>query len=115
MRSLLFVLSALAVMGLGFWAYQENYKTQMALRNVEDVQQDIGALREELAVLRAEWAYLNRPDRLRELADLNYDRLGLLPLMPEQFGRVDQISYPTEVLAPVLNPVDVVGVLEASQ
>jgi hypothetical protein len=115
MRSMLFVLSALAVMALGFWAYQENYKTQLAIRNVEDVQQEIGSLREELAVLRAEWAYLNRPDRLQELADLNFDRLGLLPLMPEQFGRVDQISYPVEVLGPVVNPIDVVGILEASQ
>jgi hypothetical protein len=112
---MLFVLSALAVMALGFWAYQENYKTQLAIRNVEDVQQEIGSLREELAVLRAEWAYLNRPDRLQELADLNFDRLGLLPLMPEQFGRVDQISYPVEVLGPVVNPIDVVGILEASQ
>ncbi len=117
MRSMLFVLAALAVMGLGFWAYQENYKTQLALRNVEDVRRDIGALREELAVLRAEWAYLNRPDRLRELADLNFDRLGLLPLMPEQFGRVDQIAYPTEaeIVGPVINPIDVVGLLEDAQ
>lgn len=115
MRSMLFVLSAIAVMALGFWAYQENYKTQLALRNVEDVQQEIGSLREELAVLRAEWAYLNRPDRLRELADLNFDRLGLLPLRPEQFGRVDQIAYPIEVLGPVRNPIDVIGLLEVSQ
>lgn len=117
MRSMLSVLSALAVMGLAFWAYQENYRTQMALRDVEGVQQEIGTLREELAVLRAEWAYLNRPDRLRELADLNFDRLGLLPLMPEQFGRVDQIAYPTEaeVLGPVVNPIDVIGILEAAQ
>ena len=115
MRSLFFILTALAVMGLAFWAYRENYRTQDDLAEIRDLRGEIGQLRESLGVLRAEWAYLNRPDRLQELADLNFDRLGLLPLMPEQFGRVDQISYPVEVLGPVVNPIDVVGILEASQ
>jgi len=115
MRSLIFIMSALAVMGLGFWAYQENYKTQQALRDVARVQQDIGDLREELGVLRAEWAYLNRPNRLRELADINFDRLGLFPLTPEQFGRVDQIEYPTDPFDFLGGPIDVVGDLRATQ
>lgn len=115
MRALLYVLPALGVMGLALWAYQENYETQQALRDVEGLQLDIGDLREELGVLRAEWAYLNRPDRLRELADINFDRLGLLPLSPRQFGRVDQITFPPAILAPITNSVDVVGTIEVSQ
>ncbi|MGY9048328.1 hypothetical protein P775_17880 [Puniceibacterium antarcticum] len=96
MRSLLYVTTFLGMIGLAFWAYQENYKTQDALGEVQKLQRDIGAARERLAVLRAEWAYQNRPDRLRDLADTNFERLGLLPLRPSHFGRVDQVVYPPE-------------------
>jgi len=94
MKSVLYVLSAMAVMGLAFWAYNENYQTQQALKEVDRLQRDIGERREALAVLRAEWAYLNRPERLNDLVNMNFERLSLLPLTPEQFGRVDQLSYP---------------------
>ena len=94
MRPVLYVLSFLAVMALGFWAYRENYATQAALREVTDIQNEIGALRESLSIERAEWAYLNRPDRLRDLGTLNFDRLGLLPMVPAQFGVVAQIAFP---------------------
>lgn len=94
MRQILFVFSTFAVLALAYWAYHENYKTQAALEKVQALQRDIGHMREELMMLRAEWAYLNRPDRLRSLSEMNFDRLGLMPLRPEQFGRVDQIAYP---------------------
>jgi hypothetical protein len=94
MRSLLYVTTALIVMAVGFWAYRENYATQAALREVRALQTDIADLRQALALQRAEWAYLNRPDRLRELATVNFDRLGLLPLEPGQFATVAEIAYP---------------------
>jgi hypothetical protein len=34
MRPVLYVLSFLALIALGFWAYRENYATQAALREV---------------------------------------------------------------------------------
>ena len=107
MRSLFYVLTALSVIGLAFWAYHENYKTQATLSKVEDLQREIGAARERLAVLRAEWAYQNRPDRLRDLAEINFERLGLLPLRPDQFGRIDQVAYPAPPEIEITNPVDV--------
>ena len=114
MRSLLFVVSALCVMGLAYWAYQENYRTQQALRDVEKLQRAIANNRESLGILRAEWAYLNRPDRLRELVMLNFERLGLLPLSAERFGQVDQVAFPDD-LSPVLKPIDLVAGLEVQQ
>ena len=107
MRGIAYVLTALAVFGLAFWAYRENYATQQVLKETRRLQQEIGAAQVRLGVLRAEWAYLNRPDRLAELAELNFDRLGLLPLRPDQFGRIDEVSYPPEPLLPITNPVDV--------
>lgn len=114
MRSLFYVLSALAVIGLAFWAYRENYETQEALGKAESLQRQIASSRERMRVLNAEWAYLNRPDRLRDLAEINFDKLGLLPLQPYQFGRIDQVSYPPEELLPITNPIDVMN-MEAAQ
>jgi hypothetical protein len=106
MRSIAYVLAAFAVFGLAFWAYRENYATQRTLSETRQLQREIGAAQVRLSVLRAEWAYLNRPDRLRELADINFDRLGLLPLRPDQFGRVDEVSYPMVDLLPVMNAIE---------
>ena len=109
MRTFLYLTSALIVMGLAYWAYKENYRTQDSLAEVERLQREIGQMREELAVLRAEWAYLNRPDRLRDLVEMNFDRLGLLPLAPEQFARVDQIAFPDQDALDLSDSIDVVG------
>ncbi len=106
MRSLLMLLTGIAVMALAFWAYRENYSTQAELGEVRDLRDEIGRLRESLGVLNAEWAYLNRPDRLRDLADVNFDRLQLLPLDPSQFGSVDQVAYPAFERPMIGNPVD---------
>jgi hypothetical protein len=101
MRPVMVILAFLSVVALGAWAYRENYETQAALRELRALQADIVALHEGLAIQRAEWAYLNRPDRLRELAAANFDRLQLLPMDPSQFGRVVQIARPGDL--PALN------------
>lgn len=93
MRTLGYLGCIVAVMVLAFWAYRENYRTQAALAEMENVQREIGQMREDLGVLRAEWAFLNRPERLRDLVALNFDRLGLVPMDAGQFIDLDQIDY----------------------
>ena len=109
MRSLMYVVTFLSVIAAAFWAYHENYKTQAALGDAQAVRVEISEARARLAVLKAEWAYLNRPDRLRDLAEINFERLQLMPLQPDQFGRVDQIAYPKppEIDLPITDPIEV--------
>lgn len=95
MRSLLYLATALAVMALAFWAYRENYRTQAVINDMAGVQRSIAGLREDLGVLRAEWAWLNRPERLKQLVDLNFDRLRLVPLEADQFVDASQVAYPS--------------------
>lgn len=109
MKNLLYVLTAVMVFGLAFWAYRENYATQRVLNQTQTLQHEIGRAQERMSVLRAEWAYLNRPDRLLELSEINFTRLGLLPLRADQFGRVDEVSYPPDPLLAITNGVDVSG------
>ncbi|MBV0914071.1 cell division protein FtsL [Anianabacter salinae] len=113
MRPILFLLTAFAVMGLAFWAYHQNYQTKAALDAVDTLNRDIARLRDERAALRAEWAYLNRPARLSELVELNYQRLDLSPFRPDQFGRVDEIPYPLPDAVQDL-PLAITGAVDVS-
>lgn len=107
MKSVIYVLTTLCVIGLAFWAYRENYATQAVLNQTDRLHAETRNTHARLAILRAEWAYLNRPDRLRDLAELNFERLQLLPLHPDQFGQVDEVQYPALDLLPITNSVDV--------
>jgi len=115
MRPVLYILSFLAVLASAFWAYRENYATQGQLKHIAALQDEIATLRENIALQRAEWAYLNRPDRLRELATINFDRLGLLPMEPEQFGQLGQIAYPAPPLLIITGTVQTMGSLNPTE
>jgi hypothetical protein len=114
MRSLMLLAAFAAVIGLAFWAYRENYATQQAIKDMERLHREIAGLREALTMQRAEWAHLNRPDRLAELVAINFDRLGLLPMTPDHFGTIAAVPLPPppEDLPQLDTPVDVVATEE---
>lgn len=93
MRSFIYSITFACLVGLAFWAYQENIKTKNVIAHTEKLQKKIGMTRARLSILRAEWAYLNRPDRLIELVDLNFSRLHLVPLRATNFLEVDEINF----------------------
>lgn len=106
MRSLVNILALLAVIGLAHFAYGEHLRTQQAKAELRGLEREIEALRTGITMQRAEWAYLNRPDRLRDLAAASFGHLMLLPMGVEHYGRAEQIAYPMTPLP------DLSGVIE---
>lgn len=113
MRSLLYFVTTLAVIALASWAYRETHLTQQAISQQRALEREIVRLTEALRIQRAEWAYLNRPDRLRELVDMNFDRLPLVPMTGAHFGEIGQVAYPLPpVQNLILNSIEVSGQIE---
>lgn len=94
MRLVLLLLSALVTVAFGAWAYNVNYETQAAERRAAALGRAIEAERARIAALRAEWAWLTRPERLRALVLAHQDRLGLAPIEPRQFAETGDVALP---------------------
>ena len=107
LRSLIYTLTFACLVGLAFWAYQENIKTKNVIAKTEHLQKDIGIARARLSILNAEWAYLNRPERLAELVDLNFDQLQLVPLRASNFSEVRDINFLNDPDLPEIVPLPI--------
>lgn len=58
---------------LAFAVYQVEYKVQDLRSELEQINDQIVSDREAMHVLKAEWSYLNKPERLRTIADMYLD------------------------------------------
>lgn len=113
MRSLIYLATVLGVIGLATWAYRENHLTQQAMNTRSSLERDISRLEAEIAVQTVEWAYLNRPDRLRALVDVNFMELRLVPITSDHFGDVGEVVYPApQARLEVDAGIEVFGALE---
>ncbi len=82
--------------GSGLYLYQTKHKSQMLDREIGKTVKQTEAARERIGMLRAEWALLNEPDRLSDLAKAH---TTLQPLQPTQF--VALADLPSKLPAPV--------------
>ena len=103
MRGALYLLGCALIVAMAFWSYRMNYETQARLDAADQVRRDIADQREAIAVLSAEWAYLNAPARLKRLVETRGASLGLAPMTPDHFADLDEIERPTpdDGMAPV--------------
>ena len=93
LRFLLFATLIVSTFSLGLWAYKINYESRAASQRVNDLEKSILSLNKEAKILNAEWAHLNRPDRLRKLAEYYFSELRLTPINPDDFISLSDVYW----------------------
>ena len=78
---------------LGLWAYKINYDSRAADQRVKMLEKSILLANKQFKILNAEWAHLNRPDRLRKLAEYYFFELRLTPINPDDFISFSDIYW----------------------
>lgn len=73
-----------AFAGAGAWLYQVKHQVAMQDRELLEIRRHTEQARQRLDILRAEWALVNEPDRLRQTASR---MLSLEPMQPQHFAR----------------------------
>lgn len=85
------LLLVMAVVGLSVGLYDIKYRAEGADRHARQLEQRIAKEQDAIRVLRAEWSYLNQPERLQELA-ARYS--ALKPLTAAQIGTFEDVPMP---------------------
>ncbi len=91
MRPVLTSAALLLLGGLSVGLYLLENQTQKLERHLAQLDRQVIDEQKTVQVLKAEWSYLNRPDRLQDLAMRHIDRLGLQPIAPAQTGALAEL------------------------
>ena len=88
MIKLLHVIAIGALVSSAFYAYGIKYETTLEAEQLQKIRMKAQRERDAIAVLKAEWQFLNRPDRLQALAERHLD---LQPFAVSQVVRLSDI------------------------
>lgn len=84
-----------------FGLYQVKYEVQSIKSQIAKASRELESERESLHVVAAEWAYLNRPERLQALADKYLASSGMLV---NQIAEIEAIPFPAQAVASARSP-----------
>ena len=105
------LVSLIVAAGAGLHLYQVKHSVSMLDRELREVNRQTEVVRERTQILRAEWALLNEPDRLRQVAQRH---LALEPMAPAQFIRETELERRLPAARPFAGPPSLFGPPEVS-
>jgi cell division protein FtsL len=100
------IVAIIVLVGSAVYAYSIKYQTSYRAEQIAKTKIEIRQERDAIAVLRAEWAYMTRPERIQQLADAylpgmkQIDALQIVAAqaLPERSPRVDSIGQKLDSL-----------------
>jgi cell division protein FtsL len=99
------------LLGSAGYVYGVKYQSVYAREQLVDMHRRIDKEREQIALFKAEFASLIRPDRLQDLADR---QLGMQPLALSQIARFDDLPYPGPKVDGIRQKIDSLGLFSGS-
>lgn len=101
------------LVGTAAWAYQTKYETIFYAEQVKKLEAQVEREKDQIAILKAEWQLLNRPQRLEALAQRYLD---LKPVKSTQIARVQDIperKAPVDHIGAKLDSLGITGSIPA--
>ena len=99
------VLAVLALVGSAAYAYSIKYETILYSERLKKTRNANNALRDQIGILRAEWAHLARPENIQMLAGRHLDlqqldlmQIGTIGELPDRPPKMDSIGRKLEML-----------------
>ena len=99
------IAAILALVGSAIYAYSIKYQTSYRAEQIAKTKLEIKAEHDAIAVLRAEWSFMTRPERVQQLADryldlqpLTADKIETARGLPERAPHVDAIAAKIDML-----------------
>ena len=99
------VLAVAALIASAGYAYSIKYETILYSERLKKTRNANSALRDQIGLLRAEWAHITRPENIQALADKHLDlqqldllQVGSIAELPDRPPKMDSIGRKLEML-----------------
>ena len=99
------IVAIMSLIGSAVYAYTIKYQTSYRAEQIAKTRIEIKNEHEAIAVVRAEWSFLTRPERIQQLSDRYLDlqattvsQIASAQSLPERGPRVDSIGKTLDML-----------------